>query len=153
MQGFIDNDIQLIWQAGKLYIDEYMEKIRDMDLTNIRIRDFIREMDLAYSVADLVISRAGAISVSELSAAGKAAILVPSPNVAEDHQTKNANSLVSKSAAILVTDRDAPDQLVKKALELINDDRKLGELSENIARLAHRNSAEEIVKTITGLLN
>jgi UDP-N-acetylglucosamine--N-acetylmuramyl-(pentapeptide) pyrophosphoryl-undecaprenol N-acetylglucosamine transferase len=153
LNRFIDNDIQVIWQAGKLYFDEYTEKIKGMDLANIRLRDFIREMDLAYSIADLVISRAGAISVSELSAAGKAVILVPSPNVAEDHQTKNANHLVSKSAAILVSDREAPEVLGEKAIELINDENKLKELSANISKLALRNSAEEIVNTLTGLLN
>jgi UDP-N-acetylglucosamine--N-acetylmuramyl-(pentapeptide) pyrophosphoryl-undecaprenol N-acetylglucosamine transferase len=112
---------------------------------NVHLKEFITRMDLAYNVADLVISRAGASSISELSLLGKPAILVPSPNVAEDHQTKNAMALVNKDAAILVKDIEAYDILVKKALETINDNDKLKSLSDNILKLAQHDSANRIV--------
>ncbi len=150
---FREAGIQMIWQVGKIYMEEYKEKLKNSDLSNIKVVDFIREMDLAYAAADIVIARSGASTVSELSAAGKASILVPSPNVAEDHQTKNALSLVKKSAAILVTDEEAPDKLADKTLELLHNEKKLIELSGNIKQHARRDAAEHIVKIITGLLN
>ncbi len=153
IEKFISEDIQLIWQVGKLYMAEYQNKLKGYNLTQIRLMDFIREMDLAYAVADLVIARAGAITVTELSVAGKPAILVPSPNVAEDHQTKNARSLTEKSAAILIPDREAGSTLAKRALELIHDESKRKDLSENISRLAHKDAAGEILNIMTGLLN
>lgn len=153
LSKFLENDIQLIWQAGKIYISEYREKLRDHDMTHIRLFDFIKEMDMAYAASDLVIARAGALSVSELCAAGKACILVPSPNVAEDHQTRNAENLAGNSAAVMISDRDAPELLADTALKLIRDEGKLKELSVRIRKYSRHNAAEEIVRTITGLLN
>ncbi len=153
LKKFQDAGVQMIWQVGKIYSDEYREKLQNFQLPDIRVVDFIREMDLAYAVADVVISRAGAITVSELSAAGKASILVPSPNVAEDHQTKNANSLFNRSAVLLVSDEEAPGKLADIALELIHDEQRLKELSDNIKTHARRDAADHIVKIITGLLN
>ncbi|MDR1090377.1 MAG: undecaprenyldiphospho-muramoylpentapeptide beta-N-acetylglucosaminyltransferase [Prevotella sp.] len=138
--------IQVIWQCGKLYLFEM-----NMDLEakgkpeDIHLHEFIDRIDLAYKAADLVISRAGAISISELSLLGKPAILVPSPNVSEDHQTKNAKALVNKNAAILVTDDEANNVLINTALDVINDIDKLKSLSENILKLAQHDSANRIV--------
>ena len=109
-------------------------------------------MDYAYAAADLIISRAGASSISELCLLKKPVILVPSPNVAEDHQTKNALALVNKEAAIMVADKDAEQQLVPKALEIIHDDERLRTLSRNIATLAHHESAERIVDEIVRII-
>lgn len=142
----VDADVQILWQCGKLYSFEM-----DMDMKgkgspeNIHLLEFISRMDLAYKAADLVISRAGASSISELSLLGKPTILVPSPNVSEDHQTKNAMALVNKNAAILVTDEEASSQLIKTALDTLADENKLKQLSENILKLALPNSAEKIV--------
>jgi UDP-N-acetylglucosamine--N-acetylmuramyl-(pentapeptide) pyrophosphoryl-undecaprenol N-acetylglucosamine transferase len=149
----IESDIQLLWQVGRIYMEEYREKLKGIDPANIRTFDFIREMDLAYAAADLVVARAGALTVSELSAAGKPAILVPSPNVAEDHQTSNALSLAGKNAAVLISDKDAPSGLIDACLSLVSDDKKLEELSINIKSLGRRNAAGDIINTITGLLN
>ena len=97
----------MIWQTGKGYYDTYKTQLGKYDLRKIRVQDFVREMDLAYAAADVVISRSGALAVSEICIANKPVILVPSPNVAEDHQTKNAKALVEKDAAVLVQDKDA----------------------------------------------
>src|SRR5690606_34856663 len=113
---------QLIWQTGKTYFQEAEKLAASKAEAGIRAFDFIKRMDLAYSVADIVISRAGALSISELCLAGKAVILVPSPNVAEDHQTKNAMALVQQHAAILVRDTDASQQLIDKVLALGKDE-------------------------------
>lgn len=141
-----NSDVQVIWQCGRLYSFELnMDIASKGNPNNIHIYEFITRMDLVYKVADLVISRAGASSISELSLLGKPTILVPSPNVSEDHQTKNAMALVNKDAAVLVRDVDAMDTLVDKALELINDEGKLKSLSENILSLAQPDSANRIV--------
>lgn len=113
-------------------------------LKNVRLFDFINRMDLAYATADLVISRAGACTISELCLVGKPAILVPSPNVAEDHQTKNANALVKKGAAALVPDSDAPDRLVSKALELVSNPEALKGLALNVKTMALPDAAAAI---------
>lgn len=140
------SQVQVIWQCGKLYSFEM-----NMDLKakgspkNIHIHEFIDRMDLAYKAADLVISRAGASSISELSLLGKPVILVPSPNVSEDHQTKNAMALVNKDAAILVTDAEANNVLINTALQTVEDENKLTGLSKNILKLALPNSADRIV--------
>ena len=139
-------DVQVLWQCGKLYLFEM-----NMDLAakgspqNIHLLEFISRMDLAYKAADLVISRAGASSISELSLLAKPVILIPSPNVSEDHQTKNAMALVNKDAAILVKDAEAIDKLIPKALEVINNEEELNKLSENILKMAQPNSANRIV--------
>ena len=146
---FNQNNIQLLWQTGKIYYDNIIERTKDKDLSDVKIHQFIKEMNMAYSAADLMISRAGALSISELCIIGKPTILIPSPNVSEDHQTKNAMALVNKSAAILIKDIEAKDKLGNVVLDLMNDNNKLKELSNNIKTLAKTNAANEIVKYIT----
>ena len=145
--------IQVLWQSGKFYIEDVRKSAALSNNPNLMVTDFVTRMDYAYSVADLVISRAGAGSISELCLLGKPAILVPSPNVAEDHQTKNAMALVNKDAAIMITDKDAPDLLITKALELIADDERLSALGQNALALAQLNSAERIADEIMNLIN
>ncbi len=138
--------ITLIWQTGKFYIDEIREKLKAKSTENIRVNDFINRMDLAYSIADLVISRAGAGTISELCMVGKPTILVPSPNVAEDHQTMNAKALVKKGAAIMVADANAPIDLVDTTLGTLAKDEVMTELSKNILSMALPNAATDIAK-------
>jgi len=142
-------DIQVFWQAGKLYIEEFEPQVERID--NVKITAFIDRMDLAYAMADVVISRAGALTISELCLVGKPAILVPSPNVSEDHQTANANALVEKNAAILVKDVDAKETMIEIALELLNDRNKMEELSENIKALGKPDAADTIAKEVLKL--
>lgn len=148
----IGSNIQMIWQTGKGYFEAYKSQLGQYDLRKIYVQDFIKEMDLAYAAADVVISRSGALAVSELCIAGKPVILVPSPNVAEDHQTKNAMALVSKDAAILVKDVEAEEKLVDEALKLIGDDLLAKKLSANIIKLARPNATEDIVNEIEKLI-
>lgn len=143
---------QLIWQTGKGYYEAYKARLEKHDLHRIRVQDFVKEMDLAYAAADVVISRAGAIAVSEICIAGKPVILVPSPNVAEDHQTKNAQALVSKDAAVLVKDVDAAAKLVDAALSLMNDQSRCSILSTNILKLARPDATSAIVNEIEGMI-
>lgn len=144
--------IQVIWQTGKLYYEMIKSDLSDQsDLSDIKILDFLSRMDYAYAVADLVVSRAGASSISELSLLGKPSILVPSPNVAEDHQTHNARALSDKGAAILVRDIEAVDTMVDTALATIASKEKLQSLSDNVLKLAYPNSAEKIVNEIVKL--
>jgi UDP-N-acetylglucosamine--N-acetylmuramyl-(pentapeptide) pyrophosphoryl-undecaprenol N-acetylglucosamine transferase len=146
IEALSESNIQVLWQCGRLYFFELnMDMVSKGNPKNVHIHEFINRMDLAYKVADLVISRAGASSISELSLLAKPAILVPSPNVSEDHQTKNAMALVNKGAAILIKDSEANDLLVKTALDIINDKNKLKSLSENILKLAQHDSANRIV--------
>lgn len=150
---FIEKDIQVIWQCGKFYLfDLNIEMSHKTTIGNVRIVDFIGRMDLAYKLADLVISRAGAGSISELSLLGKPAILVPSPNVAEDHQTKNAQALVDKDAAIMVSDQEAERTLVKIAVDAILSEEKLSTLSKNIKKFAQYNSDERIVDEVVKII-
>ncbi len=146
-----ESNINLIWQVGKYYYNDISEKLKNTNLDNILVKDFVIRMDYAFASADLVISRAGAGTISELCLVKKAVILVPSPNVAEDHQTKNAMNLVKNNAAILVNDSEAKELLVDKALELINNEDKIKELSENIASMAFHNSADIIAKEVLSL--
>lgn len=146
------SDIQIVWQTGKYYYESIIEKVENRKLENIRVVQFIPDMRFVYAVADLVISRAGAGSISEFSLLKKAVILVPSPNVAEDHQTKNAMSLVNQGAAVLVKDKDAREELIPKALSLINKEEELNKLSENIYKLAKHNSADIIANEILKLV-
>lgn len=147
------SDIQIIWQCGENYLHDLILILdNNNNPKNIHLYDFISRMDLAYKAADLVISRAGAGSISELSLLGKPVILVPSPNVAEDHQTKNAMALVKKDAAILVPDKDAERSLVETAINTINDSEKLKFLSVNISKLAQRDSADRIVDEIVKII-
>ena len=140
-------DVQLIWQTGKHYYPDIMESFRGKGHSNIRVMEFVDHMDLAYAAADIIISRAGG-TISELCVVGKPVILVPSPNVAEDHQTTNAMSLVTKDAAIFVADKDAQAQLIDVALELLNNKEKQKILSENISKLALPNADETIAKEV-----
>jgi UDP-N-acetylglucosamine--N-acetylmuramyl-(pentapeptide) pyrophosphoryl-undecaprenol N-acetylglucosamine transferase len=145
---FSENGFQLLWQTGKIYYDGIIERTKNNNLSNSKIHQFIREMNMAYSAADIIISRAGALSISELCIVGKPTVLIPSPNVSEDHQTKNAMALVNKNAAILVKDIEAKDKLGNVLLELTKDETKLNELSNNIKTLAKTNAANEIVSEI-----
>ena len=151
-------DMEVIWQCGKYYkaeTDRFMEEAaaRDSGIgKKIRHFDFISRMDLAYAAADIVISRSGAGAVSELCAAHKAAIFVPSPNVAEDHQTHNAMALVKKDAAMLITDAEAPEKLLAQACALARDPERISMMERNIAPLARPEAAESIVNEIYGIL-
>ena len=150
-------DIEIIWQCGKYYkssVDRFMEdaKKAGKDVSRIQHSDFIQRMDLAYAVADVVISRSGASSVSELCAARKATIFVPSPNVTEDHQTHNAMALVNKSAALIVKDGEAQEKLMKTACELIEDKTRIALLEDNIGKLALPDAAQTIVDEIYRIL-
>ena len=148
-------DVQIIWQTGKYYNKAIMDTLaQHKPIKNLKVMDFISDMGAAYRAADLVISRAGASSISEFCLIGKSVILVPSPNVAEDHQTKNALALVNKDAALYVKDIEAPDTLLDTALKTVNDEAKLASLSENIKKLGLKNSADviadEVIKLATG---
>ena len=148
-----NNDIQFIWQTGKYYYPQVTEALRAAgELPNLYVTDFIKDMAAAYAASDLVISRAGAGSISEFCLLHKPVVLVPSPNVAEDHQTKNALALVNKDAAIMVADREAEQQLVAKALEVVHDDERLAGMSRNIEKLAHHHSADQIVDEIVKIV-
>ncbi|MBP1663382.1 MAG: UDP-N-acetylglucosamine--N-acetylmuramyl-(pentapeptide) pyrophosphoryl-undecaprenol [Bacteroidetes bacterium] len=141
-------DVQIIWQTGKLYAADARAAASAYQTEKLVVTDFVSRMDYAYSIADLVISRAGASSISELCLLAKPVILVPSPNVAEDHQTKNALALVNKDAAIMIRDLDAASELVPKTLELISDNPALERLSKNILQLALPNSADRIAEEV-----
>ena len=143
--------VQFIWQTGKYYSAEISERLKGQDLPNLKVTDFITDMGVAYKAADIVVSRAGAGSISEFCLLGKPVILVPSPNVAEDHQTKNALALVNKQAALFVKDAEAPAQLLQLAVNTVKDDQKLTSLSQNILKLALPDSAEIIAKEVIKL--
>lgn len=145
---FTKNNFQLLWQTGKIYYDGIIERTREINLADVKIHQFIKEMNNAYAAADIIISRAGALSISELCIVGKPTILIPSPNVSEDHQTKNAMALVNKNAAVLIKDIDAISTLGNTALELSKDESKLNELANNIKTLAKSNAANEIASSI-----
>ena len=148
-----ESGLQFIWQTGKYYSAEIADRMKGQDLPNLKVTDFITDMGAAYRAADLVISRAGASSISEFCLIGKPVILVPSPNVAEDHQTKNAQALSTRDAAIYIKDADAPDSLIQTAIETVNDDAKLKSLSENVLKLALPDSANIIAKEVINLAN
>lgn len=149
-----EKSVQLLWQCGKSYIEEgkALLKSKGLEGKNIVLTDFINRMDYAYSVADLVISRAGASSISELCMLGKPSILVPSPNVAEDHQTKNAQALVADNAAVMITDTNARETLVPKALELLREENKLEQLGANALKLACPRADETIVDEVVRIV-
>ena len=142
-------EVQFIWQTGKYYSQEISEALaKQAPVENMKVMDFISNMDNAYMAADLVISRAGASSISELCLLKKPCILVPSPNVAEDHQTKNAQALSTRGAAIFVKDSDARNELIPLALKTVIDDAQLSALSENVGKLAYHNSAKKIADEV-----
>ncbi len=142
--------IQLLWQTGKLYFPEAQQQADQA--SGLHALEFIQRMELAYAAADIVISRAGALSVSELCLTGKASILVPSPNVAEDHQTKNALALASKGAAVLISDEHAPARLYNEALRLLADTERQHQLSVRVRELARPNATAAIVDELLGLI-
>ena len=148
IEAIKNSDVQVIWQTGAYYYKEIAKKMESVDCPNLHVHEFLSRMDYAYAVADLVISRAGAGTISELCLMKKATILVPSPNVAEDHQTKNALALVEKDAAVLVNDVDAPSKLIQAAIELVDDSEKVKALEENIGLLAKPNAANDIAKMV-----
>jgi UDP-N-acetylglucosamine--N-acetylmuramyl-(pentapeptide) pyrophosphoryl-undecaprenol N-acetylglucosamine transferase len=143
-----DPEVQLIWQTGKIYDEQARATMQEKQPGNVVQQAFVSNMDEAYRAADLVVSRAGASSISELQLLGKASLLVPSPNVAEDHQTKNAMALVDHGAAVMVRDADAADKLMTEALALVKDDAKLHKLSANISKMALRNAVGDIVDRV-----
>lgn len=140
-------DVQVLWQCGKLYYEEY----KKYDNANVKVLQFIDRMDFAYNLADLIISRAGASSVSELCIVGKPVIFIPSPNVAEDHQTKNAQAIADKNGAILLRERDLDEKFETVFSQLITDTAKQKELAENIQKMAQPNATKEIVDIICNL--
>lgn len=147
-----ESGVQFIWQTGKYYNASIMAELKQRGtVPSLHVTDFISDMGAAYKAADLVISRAGASSISEFCLIGKPVILVPSPNVAEDHQTKNAMALVNKNAALYVKDADAPAEVVKLALQTVKDNARLKELSENILKLALPDSADIIANEVVKL--
>jgi UDP-N-acetylglucosamine--N-acetylmuramyl-(pentapeptide) pyrophosphoryl-undecaprenol N-acetylglucosamine transferase len=152
IEKLIDAEVQVIWQTGKSYFEMYKAKLAPYNLKRIRLLDFLREMDMAYAAADVVISRSGALAVSELCIAHKPCILVPSPNVAEDHQTKNAKALVEKDAAVMIRDKDAVETLVDESLKLLFDEKLATRLSTNIATLAKPDATKDIVNELERLL-
>ena len=145
---FQENEVQILWQCGKFYYDKYKEKQTEM----VQVRPFIENMNDAYAVADVIISRAGASSVSELCVVGKPVIFVPSPNVAEDHQTKNAQAIADEKAAILIKETELKDNFQKIFLEIFNDKQKRKILSENIKALAKPNATKQIVDEIIKII-
>jgi len=145
-----ESSFQLIWQTGSTYYNVIQSK--KLESTNIKILPFIDRMDLAYSVADVIISRAGAIAISELCVVGKPLILVPSPNVVDDHQTKNAQDVLTKNACLVVNDYKAKDILLKEVINLLNDNNKLMLISSNLKELAKPNASKNIVNELYNLL-
>ena len=152
LEIFLDNKVQLIWQTGRSYYGSALNACEKTKEFGIYPYDFISRMDLAYAAADVIISRAGAIAISELCLVGKPVILVPSPNVSEDHQTKNALALTGNHAAVLVKDIEAREVLVKTVVELIKDREKCEMLQNNIVRFAHKNAAEKIAEIIINMV-
>lgn len=152
IQKFADNDIQVIWQTGSYYYKKLQEKWNGKLPSGIQMHEFLREMQYAYGAADLIISRAGALSISELCIVGKATIFVPSPNVAEDHQTKNAMALVQHQAALLVKDVEARQILCDKAIEVLSQPQDLYQLGVQIKTLAKPMATQTIVQYIQQLL-
>ncbi|MDA3890290.1 MAG: undecaprenyldiphospho-muramoylpentapeptide beta-N-acetylglucosaminyltransferase [Salinivirgaceae bacterium] len=152
LDELIRKDIQVIWQTGKSYYEQARKELTQYSSHNVQVFEFINKMNLAYSVADVIISRAGAGTISELCIIGKPIILVPSPNVAEDHQTKNALALVDKEAAIMVNDSDAKELLINELLKLMADDNKWVEMQMRLHKLAKPNADEHIVDELLKLV-
>ena len=151
LEKLVENGLQVIWQTGKAFYAQALEATKKFENSGVCAVDFISKMDYAYSVADAVISRAGAISISELCIVQKPCILVPSPNVAEDHQTKNALAMVNHEAAILIKDADAEATLVNEIIALCSDKERSDKLKNNIAKLYTHNSAEAIANEVIAL--
>lgn len=152
LEKLVGNKIQVIWQTGKGYYETAKQAVKGEAAEYIKVYDFISRMDLAYSISDVVISRAGAITISELCMVKKAVILVPSPNVSEDHQTKNAMKLIESHAAMMITDKEASEKLVDASIELLGDDFRINTYKENIGKLGMKNSAHNIANEILALI-
>ncbi len=152
LDKILASDVQLIWQTGRYYHEEATRHLKAYRGMPVWSSDFISRMDYAYAAADLVVSRAGAGSISELCILKKPVVLVPSPNVAEDHQTKNALALAGNQAAVMVADKDAPQQLVDTVLSIVHDDVQLASLSRQIGEMAYFRSAEQIVDEIMKII-
>jgi len=148
VKELIEKDIQVIWQCGKVYLNNLKTFVEELNSENIYLSDFVYKMDLAYAAADVIVSRAGAMSVSEVCLIGKPVILVPSPNVSEDHQTKNAMALVDVGAAVLVKDIDAREKLVNQIIEVIENEEQCKSLSENILKLGIADAPDRILHEI-----
>lgn len=151
LQILNDTNVQVLWQCGKFYLKEMQSRLEESGVKNVIVTDFISDMNAAYAVSDIIVSRAGALSISELCIVGKPVILVPSPNVAEDHQTKNAMALVTKNAAIMLKDELAKTALVPEALSLLNNEVLKSELMQSIAKLAKPNATQDIVDVIENI--
>jgi UDP-N-acetylglucosamine--N-acetylmuramyl-(pentapeptide) pyrophosphoryl-undecaprenol N-acetylglucosamine transferase len=146
------SDVQVIWQCGNYYQQEVQAKVRASGLNHIKVFPFISRMDLAYAIADVIVSRAGALSISELCLVGKPVILVPSPNVAEDHQTRNAEALVERKAARMVPDKLAAERLVDEMLDLLENENEQKELAEHILQLGIADASERIASEVFKLV-
>lgn len=149
LETFKAQNVQVIWQCGKLYYSQYKQY---SELDNVQVHAFLNHMDMAYAAADIIISRAGAISVSELCIVGKPVLFIPSPNVAEDHQTKNAKAVADKNAAVLISEKKLDIEFKNVFLDLISDEEKRNKLSENINKLALVNATNDIVNEVEKLL-
>lgn len=152
LQYFKEKDIQLIWQTGKWFYQQAVEAVKNASADNVKVCEFISQMDSAYAAADIIISRAGAISISELCLVGKPVILIPSPNVAEDHQTKNALALVNNGAAMMVRDAEAMTTLCPTLESLVGDTEKQAAMSEAILKMGVRSAADKIVDQIEKII-
>ena len=148
LEKLTGENIQIIWQCGEFYFDKY----KNCERSNVKILPFIKNMQAAYSAADLVIARAGATTIAEVSAMGLPVIFVPSPNVAEDHQYKNAEALVGNNAAVLIKDSDLKDQFSQVVLSLINNDSRLSTLKNNIKKFSKPDAARVIAENAIKLV-
>ena len=152
MQQLVLSDYQVIWQSGGLYYEKLVAEMATIEARNIHLKKFIKDMDLAYAAADLVISRAGALTISELCVVGKPVIFVPSPNVSEDHQTKNAMALVKHDAGLLVPDNEAVAKLIDVAFDCLENEEQLTSLAKNIYALAKPNATEDITQQVLSII-
>lgn len=153
LDELLHHKIQVIWQTGKNYYDTAKDELMKYNSRHVRIMPFIARMDFAYAVADLVISRAGALTISELCTVKKPAVFVPSPNVSEDHQTKNALALINENAAMMITDAEAREKLIPEAMKLIDDEDRMMTYTKNIGRLAMNDSAGIIAKEVLKMIS
>lgn len=152
LNRLVDSGIQVIWQTGKFYFEDAKKALAPYRKSSIFVTDFLSRMDYAYSVADLVVSRAGAGSISEFCLLGKAVILIPSPNVAEDHQTSNAMALTLEGAALMITDHDARSKMITSALDLVINEPVLTAMRIKITQLAEANSASRIAEEVVAII-
>jgi UDP-N-acetylglucosamine--N-acetylmuramyl-(pentapeptide) pyrophosphoryl-undecaprenol N-acetylglucosamine transferase len=153
LDQFVENGIQLIWQTGKYFFETAQEAAKEYHPKGIRTVAFIDRMDYAYAVANVIVSRAGAIAISEICAVGKPSIFVPLPSAAEDHQTKNAQALVERQAALMVKDAEANELLVQSVLNLVKDKEKQKELARNLLKLAKKDADDKIAEEVLSLVN